>query len=351
MFDFKAFSISLVIGIVIAAWQPLAAQTEPSGNDSTIFSLFGEDEPLQLELTFDIKRFIKRKYKDEYQNASLKVFMADSSYVSDTIRIKARGNFRKGYCQFPPIRLNFKKADFEIEDLKKLEKVKLVTTCRYQNAFQQYLFQEHLIYKAYNLLTDKSFQVRLVHITYHDSEGKKKTFSQYGFLIEEVDQMADRNDCFEIETEGVSGRSCDPYSTTLMTVFEYMIGNTDYLINNLHNVKLIRPNNPLQQVVFPVPYDFDYSGMVNTLYAIPHTDLGIESVRERLYRGYRFPNEIYQQVFGLFQSKRSDIYELYENYPYFDKKTRRASISYLDEFYKILDNPPSIKRKILDASN
>ncbi|MEM7368789.1 MAG: hypothetical protein AAF587_09295 [Bacteroidota bacterium] len=350
MFSLKFLPIVLLVGITCIC-NSAFSQADENTTASSQFSLFGREEPLKLELSFDIRRFIKRKYKDEYQNASLTVYLDDSTTVSDTIRIKARGEFRKGYCQFPPIKLNFKKADFEIEDLKQLEKVKLVTTCRYQKAFQQYLFQEYLIYKSYNLLSDKSFRVRLVHITYHDSQGKKKTFSQYGFLIEEVDRMAERNACFEIENMGVSGRSCNPYATTLMTTFQYMIGNTDYRINNLHNVKLIRPSDPLKQIVYPVPYDFDYSGMVNTLYAIPHTDLGLESVRDRLYMGYCFTDDVYQQVFNQFQQKKAEIYSLYETYPFFDNRTRRASLSYLNSFYKILDNPLVSKRLIQDNCN
>ena len=312
------------------------------------FSLFGEEPPLALELTFDYKQFIKRKYKDDYHQAELKVFLRDSSHVADTVRIRARGEFRKGFCQFPPIRLNFKQSNFELSELKKLEKVKLVTTCKYQTVFQQYLFQEYLIYKTYNLLTDKSFRVRLVDITYIDTREKKKPFTQYGFLIEEVEKMAERNECFEIEIDGLSGKACDPYETTLMTVFQYMIGNTDFLINNRHNVKVIRPKDPILQDVFAVPYDFDYSGMVNTIYAIPHPDLGIPSVRNRLYRGYCFQPQVYQKVVAQFLKNKEAIYQLYETFPYFSKQVRRDSIKYLDEFYEIISDPILVKKKFLE---
>ncbi len=58
-------------------------------------------------------------------------------------------------------------------------------------------------------------------------------------------------------------------------VYQYLIGNTDRWISNLHNIKLVTKTG-VRPV--PVPYDFDYSGAINTPYSVPHKSLSIKSV-------------------------------------------------------------------------
>ena len=52
-----------------------------------------------------------------------------------------------------------------------------------------------------------------------------------------------------------------PRPITLMSLFEYMIGNTDMSMFRQHNIRLVQTP---ASVRYPVPYDFDYSGLVNT---------------------------------------------------------------------------------------
>ena len=47
-------------------------------------------------------------------------------------------------------------------------------------------------------------------------------------------------------------------------IFEYMIGNTDWALSVLHNIKLLEL--PDAHRIY-VPHDFDYSGFVGTDYA------------------------------------------------------------------------------------
>ena len=60
-----------------------------------------------------------------------------------------------------------------------------------------------------------------------------------------------------------------------MMLFEYMIGNTDWSTYALHNMELVRKEDGDH---LPIPYDFDFSGLVNTIYANPDPKLGIASV-------------------------------------------------------------------------
>ena len=116
------------------------------------FGLFTNDEILNLSLRFDITTYKRKKPKEEYMPALLTYHISDKDSVNKEIRLMSRGEMRNGYCDFPPIRLNFKKAGFEKSDLKQIGKIKMVTHCQYGN--EQYLFKEYLIYKLFNVLTD-----------------------------------------------------------------------------------------------------------------------------------------------------------------------------------------------------
>ena len=97
---------------------------------------------------------------------------------------------RNGYNDFPPIRMNFKKAGFQKTDLSKIEKMKMVTHCEYGN--EQNLFKEYIIYKLYNVLTDYSFRVRLIKIEYINTYKKSKPINSYSFFIEPIEMLAER---------------------------------------------------------------------------------------------------------------------------------------------------------------
>lgn len=221
--------------------KPSSTAANPLDNQAFLneYDLFESEEPLKVELKFDYRRFIKEKYKDKYQEADLTVFFSEDHVVEGKIRMRARGEFRRRYCSFPPIKLNFKKSNFDVPALKELETLKLVNNCKNQADFQQYIFKERLAYKMYNQITPISFKVRLLEITYIDSRGKKKPFTRYGFVIEDVDDVAERNECIKLSVEKTGDRYVDRDQMTLIYIFEYMIGNTDYALGNMHNVKLV----------------------------------------------------------------------------------------------------------------
>ena len=87
-------------------------------------------------------------------------------------------------------------------------------------------------------------------------------------------------------TNQITDQGTDRLQMTLVSIFEYMIGNTDWSVFASHNIKLLLSKSDSFHVSIRIPYDFDYSGFVNTDYAIPDPRLNISNVRERVYRGY-----------------------------------------------------------------
>ncbi len=312
---------------------------------------FQDTTTIEITIRSDFKKFRKEKYKGENQKAQLIYVNEKGDSTTKDIKIEARGNFRKSYCYYPPIKLNFKKADFKDPEVDRIKKVKLVGACKNGKSFQQYVFKEYLAYKMLNMLTDKSFGVRMMKINYVDTnpKTKKPNHTEYAFMIEDDKWVAERNDCIKIEVKNVHPLRTNKEQSNIIAVFNYMIGNTDWSIPGLHNVKLIKSNDFSVMEPYVVPYDFDYTGLVNTPYAIPHQDLGIESVRERLFRGFCYEEEEFVKTFEVFAKNKQNILSLIEGYNRLQKSHKREMIDYIDSFYAIIEEPSLYRQRIVKA--
>lgn len=306
------------------------------------------EDPLVLHIEMDLKEFYKSKYKDKSVHADLSVLLKDSVLVTKKIKIKPRGEFRKNHCSFPPIELNFAKSDTDQIFTQETDKLKLVTHCKNSQLYEQYVLKEYLCYKMYNLITDYSFRVRLLEIHYIDNAGKKKPITKYGFIIESNKSLANRIEAFPVKVKGIQLNQTDNNVVHIMTLFQFMIGNPDWAISVLHNIKLYKSKDPSKFYPIPVAYDFDYSGMVNTDYAIPDERLGIKSVRERIYRGFCIPEKELMEYIETFNQRKEDFYTLVKNFELLDKYNKAEMVKYLDEFFEIIEKQYNIEREILE---
>ena len=83
----------------------------------------------------------------------------------------------------------------------------------------------------------------------------------------------------------------------------------------------------------PVPYDFDYTGLVNAEYAIPGETLGISTVRERYFLGPCREDQEYQVAIDHINSLREEILELVSDFPYLRDKHKNEMIAYLEDYF------------------
>jgi hypothetical protein len=305
------------------------------------------EPPLVLYIEMNFKEFFKVKYQDMSVPANLSVYLEDSILCTKHIKIKPRGEFRKNHCIFPPFEIKFAKSDTDHIFTPEINKLKLVTHCKSPTIYEQYVLKEYLCYKMYNLLTDYSFRVRLLEIHYIDNTGKKKPIIRYGFIVESNKSLANRIDAYPVKLKGIFLNQTDYEIANTMAVFQYMIGNTDWAVPNLHNVKLYKLKDPSKFEPLPVPFDFDYSGMVNTDYAIPDERLDIKSVRQRVYRGFCIPEEDLMEIVELYKQRKASFYTLVHNFELLDKYQKTEMVKYLDQFYEIIENPNLIRSEII----
>ena len=130
----------------------------------------------------------------------------------------------------------------------------------------------------------------------------------------------------------------------LMTLFEYMIGNPVFSIMEQHNVRLVQTPAGRR---FAVPYDFDYSGLADASYATPSKLLPIASVRDRLFRGPCRTAAEWEPSVNQLRAVKSKVMELLEA-PELSPSYRRSAVSYVEQFYRVLDQPSTLKRAIID---
>lgn len=356
-----------VIFLALAwALHPISAQeteypTPEEMEEAENAPLFSSHEIFPLTLTADFNALMREDRDTDTEEdaderpAVMEWVEPDGSTGRLEIQIRTRGNFRlnRRNCDFPPLRLNVKTGDaentlFEIQD-----KLKLVSPCKLgQDYWQQYVLSEYLVYRMYNLLTPLSFRVRMMEVTYVDESGEMDPFTRLAFVLEDDSELAERNGGIKQEWQGgqLNPVLLDTRQAILVEFFQYMIGNTDWSGAEMHNMELFRYPSGRPSAV---PFDFDFSGIVDARYAVPDQSLPIRNVRQRHFRGFcpeqmNRQQEEYDAVVALFQEKKEAIYELWRTQEGLDPDRLEDTLDYLDEFYEILEDEGKIRSYILD---
>ena len=315
------------------------------------------DDPSEMKITLSgpwstIKKNLK---KDDLYPVQLGYTGADGQQHTIDAKVAPRGITRRlKVCEFPPLKIHFDKKKMKGTEFRGNKSLKLVTYCDNNTKYEQYYVKEFLIYRIYNLFTEYSFRVKPLLIEYKDNDRDGNSITRFGFLIEDVDDVAKRNDLEELSLARVSYRQLDPVTTSKLSLFQFMIGNLDWAATGgpkkdscCHNSRLIGAGNELNPK-YGVPYDFDSSGLVNAHYAAPPDGLKVRHIRQRLYRGFcAFDDEMPQTV-ALFNQKRPDIQALFENNEYLSDRTREDALDYIEDFYEILKDPKRFKKEITD---
>lgn len=330
--------LTLIILLSLSATTGTWATPNETTDDapSTLFEYMDQPEILKVTLEMDIETLLDNKKTNDFLPATFSFQNSQGQLSNWDIEVRVRGRFRRMSCEFPPLKLKFPKAEMKAEGFGKHNDVKLVTHCADSKEGEENLFREYLAYKMYAQLTDVSFRVQLIDITYIDSNTGAET-STYGILIEDADEMAERlnakecEDCF-----GMTGAQIDRSNVQIHDLFQYMIGNTDWSVKMVRNMKILKPANGEGQKMI-APYDFDFSGLVNAAYAKPNVDLQQEDIRDRIYIGSNWTAEEWQETIALFQSKRQSFMSLVDNFEQISNKAKKDIKKYLNGFYEELD--------------
>lgn len=304
--------------------------------------LFDSNEPLEIFLKGKVRELLKdRSEISKLHSLTLAYKDENSVEISIPVDIKTRGRFRKlkENCAYPPLMIHFAKNVQQLTSVfREQSKLKLVMPC----AADEYIIREWLVYKIYNLVTPKSFKARLVKVHLDDDRSRKPAGYFFGILLEEEKQMARRNSMVVVNKRAQPNQT-NAEAFHMMAVFQYLIGNTDWSIQYLQNIKLMARDSIATPL--PVPYDFDHAGIVKAPYAQPPEALQLHSTRDRRYRGYCITNmKTFEPVIARFNQIKEDLYKLYITCTLLDTRYVRYVTQYLDEFYETINDITAWKK-------
>ena len=311
----------LLIAIALLLATPIAFALETGEPDR----LFKDNAVIEITITAPMNPLLGRRPDEEYLPGTL--------------------------CPFPPLRINVKKSQARDTLFHKQDKLKLVAHCRDNSErYEQNVIKEYLAYRFLNMLTDVSYRVRLARVTYIDSEQKDEDRVRYGFFIEHKKRLSSRLGLPDISTSGIKVADLEGTYSDLTSLFQFMIGNTDFSPiagaegeDCCHNSTLFgNEGGP----VYAIPYDFDMSGLVDAPYAEPNPRFRIKRVTQRLYRGRCAYNDNLEASLKLFQDNREAIYEVIDQQEQLQDSTRKKVRKFVDRFFDVIDNPKKVHREI-----
>ena len=330
----------------------LLAATASAQTSETPDPLFRENSILQATVTGPLTTLVRERPKDEYLPGVFAYTDSDGNQVELDLEIRARGHFRHQNCDYPPVLLNFRRKQTKGTLFDHQNKLKLVIQCDRSDRYEQAVLREYLAYRILNTVTNKSFRVRLLSVTYVNTEKTRENEPRYAFLIEHKNRLAERFDLKDLEIERTSVSTLDGAQLNLTSIFELLIGNTDFSPIAgapgdacCHNYVLFGADDVPQ---WAVPYDFDQSGFVDAPYAGPSPSLRIRDVRQRLYRGRCANNEHLETSLQTFRDNKSAIYALVDEQPGLTPYVRKDLTRYIDDYFKLINDPREVKRLIID---
>jgi hypothetical protein len=317
----------------------LALIAAPAAAAAPATPLFASDAPLRLT----IKAPIATLGADRSGNAHAGTISVAGTPDVHPIALSARGITRRmsDTCQFPPLRLDFSGRVGAGSLFTGQNRLKLVTHCRREAGFQQKVLLEYAAYRLFNVLTPLSFRARLATIDYVD-EGGRPIITRVGFFIEDDRDVATRNGLVKATSpDRVQLARIEPAAGARLALFNYMIGNLDWSMRAgsvgegcCHNSRLLAASKAPDAIALPIPYDFDFSGLVDAPYAAPPEGFKIRSVRERAYRGYCAHSAAARTAAAEMLARRPALLAEIDRIPGLEERTRSRAKTYLEGFFR-----------------
>ncbi len=336
----------------ILLWFAILALSSPAFAAAPEKPLFASSDPLRITLAGPMATFARNRAEEPRPGTITVAGTAQPLAVT----LSPRGITRRAsdVCDFPPLKVRFTSrppADSVFAGQKSL---KLVAFCRKAESFQQYVLLEYAAYRMFNLLSPASFRVRLAQIDFVNDDGRPY-ITRYGFFVEDLDDVAKRNGMYEAKLPDlIPINSLSPHHAALYAMFQDMVANHDWSMRAgpkgeecCHNAKMISPARGVAAGVVPIPYDFDFSGLVNAPYATPPDQLHISSVRQRQYRGYCMHEAQAYEVAAQMRAAKPQMLAVLSSTPGLEAKTIQRATDYLGDFFDQIQSNDTVKAKVL----
>ncbi|NRB50282.1 MAG: hypothetical protein HRU41_21570 [Saprospiraceae bacterium] len=320
--------------------QLLAFSSTTTSEPPSLMVKILQDDPLPITIKTDLELLLQDGRNDDWQTARLQYEKNGTAY-DWKMDLRPRGKFRRRTCEFPPLKLEFSKKALGKAGLAKQDDLKLITHCLADSLLtSQLIFREYLAYKLYNEASLQSLRVQLVKVRYEDIEDRVEPLERWGILLEDIDELAARLQGEEVDIFSFLPGQLDTIQHTFIAVFQMMIGNTDWSIDPIRNLKMIQQGDRNSLIL--VPYDFDFSAWVDAPYASPRNDLGQQKLKTPLFQGITASSNILHPVLKLFRSKRKAFFKVVDDFELMTKAEKSSMMRRLRQFYRITAAPQEL---------
>ncbi len=301
---------------------------------STLFNLMEREGILVVELELSLSTLEENQKTLEEYPGVLRFTDNRGNLQEWEVEVRARGRYRRRICVFPPLKIDFSKSELESKGLMPYDDLKLVTHCMEDGKGEETLLREYVAYQLYGIVATRYFRTQLVEITYIDSDTGNR-LTEYGFILEDTDEMAARFNSEEEEVYGLGQAQVDPESYHTNALFQYMVGNADWSLEMGRNLKIMRPEDGGKHWL--APYDFDFSGLADAAYAVPKEEVGQMTVRQRVYLGSEESLNSLQPAIRVFRARKEDMLGLISGFKLLNRRARKDMARYLESFFVELE--------------
>ena len=331
----------------VVAFLPGLSATALSG------PLFDSEETLSVIIEAPIRALVRQRKKAPEFAGTLRYTEASGAERALGLVITTRGNSRLEMCDFPPLKLKFDPDGIKGTLFEDQRSLKLVTKCLRTRVSEDWVYLELGAYRAFNLITQNSYRVRPLIVTYRDTERSGREQVQPAFVLEPDSQVGKRLGLERIRPPRVDPAQMSLTEVTHHLLFQYLIGNTDFSVKRgpagegcCHNGRVFARAGTQRDWII-LPFDFDQAGIIDTDYALPYEGLGIRRVTSRLYRGFCWQNKEMGVSISLFNEKRAGIEAAFISSGISTRRARRVQ-RFIDGFYNTVNDPQELQKRLLD---
>lgn len=356
MVNFKHFAPPLmrVVGLIVRLWPLLAFS--PMLAAEQLDTLFSGSEIIDLRLEAPFSLIDSERDKEKRYDGKLSYMDAEGERIFIDANFEARGNWRlvKENCRHPQLWVDLKKNQTEGTLFENQNRLKLVVQCDRDSNYRESLLKEQLAYDLFSMFSDYNFDTRLFNISYVEAGETKASRTSLGFFIEHQNRLAERFQFEKVKENSILPSKLNSLQASLVAVFSFLIGSTDYSIiqgpagdDCCHNSKLLKSE---QGEMFAFLYDFDNTGFVDASYAAgPSPNIGTRSSKQRVYRGFCIHDETLDQALTIARDKQSAVVAAITDHPLLRKRSKRESLKFVSEFYEILENQKKVEKLRRDS--
>ena len=106
-------------------------------------ALYADQTPMEIKLSYSNKEVNKNTNDTTFIKTSME-FLHEGKWASIDVRLRARGNFRRAECYFPPIKMKIKKDQYKGTIFDGNKTMKLVLPCKLESENNDNILQEFI---------------------------------------------------------------------------------------------------------------------------------------------------------------------------------------------------------------